>query len=73
MNSMGQSSNRDESSAASSYPEDDPLTMALLEAHALLSGINRDRGIDATPGPRNKAVAKIEAALRMRKAELSLV
>ena len=47
--------------------------MALLEAHTLLSGINRDRGIDATPGPRNKALTKIELALRLRRAELSRV
>lgn len=59
-----------DSSAATSYPEDDPMTMALLEAHALLSGINRDRSIDATPGPKQKALTKIELALRLRRAEL---
>lgn len=52
------------------YPEDDPITVTLLEAHAFLAGGARSM---ASPGPRDKAMSKIEHALRARKAELERI
>lgn len=56
-------------SAATSYPEDDPITKVLLEAHAILAGMTF-KGISASPSPRENAMVRIETALRLRKNEL---
>lgn len=53
----------------SASPEDDDLLVALMEAHAALAGWSTP-GMKASPGPRENAMAKIEEAARIRKAEL---
>ena len=52
------------------YPEDDKLLCSILEAHAMLAAYDIHKGMKVYPSRLSKVMAKLEEAVRIRKAEL---